>query len=115
MRRIAGFSASLLVRTRVYPASIACAIDWYFSARAMPRPRVGGRGHAANYGTVEHRAADDLIALASDPEAIMADGWILEPVAPPFVERHLAFGHRARHIVRRLEHGLVQLSVPLRV
>src|SRR6202007_3095992 len=72
------------------------------SANAAPRSRVRGRGHAANHGTVEHRAADDLISLASNPEAIMADGWILEPVAPPLVECHLAFGHRARHIVRRL-------------
>ena len=39
MRRIGGLSASLFVRTRVNPSSIACAIDWYFSARAMPRPR----------------------------------------------------------------------------
>src|SRR5207245_11372670 len=39
MRRIGGLSASLFVRTRSNPASIACPIDSYFNARAIPRPR----------------------------------------------------------------------------
>src|SRR6267142_2138437 len=107
-----GLSTSLLVRTRVVPASIAWPMDSYSSARPMPRPRTA---RAAHNRVIEDRCANDGVALPGDPVPVLADARIFEPEARPLIQGQHAPGHAGRDVLLGLDGHVVQLFVLLRI
>src|SRR4029077_2513276 len=82
---------------------------------AARRPGVRGPWHAAHRRTVEHGRAHDRVALARDPEAVLADRGVVEPERLPLLEPRFASRHRRRYVLLRLHHQVVELAELLRV